>query len=128
MRKLYFLTAYIISIHGLLLFAQNCCEPSEFEITFIENEIRYQYGFILNATRVIKEWLLVYVERKGQCWFERIYNDKENKYYWYFGSHLVGGKQRHLWSESTRANALFLSTAVNLNSEPFRPSFQLVCK
>lgn len=98
-------------------------QPSEFEITFIEQGIRYQYGFELNATRVIREWLLAYIERKPQCWFEREYNPKTEKYNWNFGSHLHGGKQRNLWSESTRANALFLSTAVNLNSEQLRPIF-----
>lgn len=99
-------------------------QPSEFEVTFIDNNVRYQYGFALNATRVIKEWLLVYVERKAQRWFERDYDHKKNKYRWYFGSHLTGGKKQHqLWSESTRANALFLSTAVNLNSEQLRPIF-----
>lgn len=96
-------------------------QPSEFEITFIDGGVRYQYGFALNSTRVIKEWLLAYVERKAQRWFERDYNSKKDKYQWYFGSHLIGGKKQHnLWSESTRANALFLSTAVNLNSEQLR--------
>jgi len=99
-------------------------QPSEFEVTFIDNGVRYQYGFALNATRVIKEWLLVYVERKAQRWFERNYDDKKGKDRWYFGSHLVGGKKQHqLWSDSTRGNALFLSAAVNLNSEQLRPIF-----
>ncbi len=99
-------------------------QPSEFEVTFIDNGVRYQYGFALNATRVIKEWLLVYVERKAQRWFERDYDDKKGKELWYFGSHLVGGKKQHqLWSDSTRGNALFLSAAVNLNSEQLRPIF-----
>lgn len=99
-------------------------EPSEFEVIFINNGIRYQYGFALNTTRVIREWLLAYVERKAQRWFERKYDLKKNKDSWYFGSHLIGGKkQHHLWSESTRGNALFLSTAVNLNSEQLRPIF-----
>jgi len=98
-------------------------EPSEFEVTFIDNGIRYQYGFSLNSTRVVREWLLVYIERKAQRWFERKYDNKKDKDTWYFGSHLVGGKQRHLWSNSTRGNALFLSTAVNLNSEQLRPIF-----
>ena len=98
-------------------------ESSEFEITFIHEGVRYQYGFSLNRTRIIREWLLAYVERKAQCWFEREYDPEKGKYNWHFGSHLVGGKQRHLWSESTRANALFLSTAVNLNSDQLRPIF-----
>jgi len=99
-------------------------QPSEFEITFVDDGRRYQYGFALNTTRVVKEWLLVYVERKAQRWFERDYNAKKDNYEWHFGSHFIGGKkQHHLWSESTRINALFLSTAVNLNCEQLRPIY-----
>jgi AAA15 family ATPase/GTPase len=98
-------------------------EPTEFEVTIIEDHVRYQYGFELNTTRVTREWLLVYVERKAQRWFERKYDSKKSKDTWYFGTHFLGGKQRHLWSESTRGNALFLSAAVNLNCEQLRPLF-----
>ena len=112
-----------IPVSPFLFNIETSNQPSEFEITFIEQGIRYQYGFSLNATRIIREWLLVYVERKPQCWFEREYNPETQKYNWNFGSHLHGSKQRSLWSESTRANALFLSTAVNLNSEQLRPIF-----
>ncbi len=88
-------------------------EPTEFEITIIEDGIRYQYGFEVNTTRVTSEWLFACVKRKPQLWFERKYDPKKDKDTWNFGTHLVGGKQRDLWSESTRGNALFLSTAVN---------------
>jgi AAA15 family ATPase/GTPase len=98
-------------------------QPAEFEITFIENNIRYQYGFSLNSLRVVKEWLFANIGSKAQCWFERIYDDVQNKDIYKFGSHLMGGKQRNLWRDSTRGNALFLSTAVHLNSEQLRPIF-----
>lgn len=98
-------------------------QPSEFEITFVDAGVRYQYGFALTAARIVKEWLLVYVGRKAQCWFEREYNNKTDKDNWYLGSHLTGSNQRRMWKEATRANALFLSTAVNLNSEQLRPIF-----
>jgi AAA15 family ATPase/GTPase len=98
-------------------------EPTELEITIIEEGMRYQYGFEVNRTRVIREWLFACVKRKPQLWFERKYDPKKDKDIWDFGSHFLGGKQRHLWSESTRGNALFLSTAVNLNSEQLRPIF-----
>jgi len=98
-------------------------QPSEFEITLIEDNIRYQYGFEVNTTRVIREWLFAGVKRKPQLWFERKYDAKKDKDICDFGTHFLGGKQRHLWSESTRGNALFLSTAVNLNSEQLRPLF-----
>lgn len=98
-------------------------KPSVFEITILEKGVRYQYGFELNAMRIVGEWLLVYTGRKAQRWFERKLDPKTNRDIWHFGSHLEGGKQRYLWSESTRGNALFLSTAVNLNSEQLRPLF-----
>ncbi len=112
-----------LNVSPFLFETETVDQPSEFEVIFIDNGVRYQYGFSLNSTRIIREWLLAYVERKAQCWFEREYNFKNEKYDWHFGSHLNGGKQRHLWSKSTRANALFLSTAVNLNSEQLRPIF-----
>ncbi len=98
-------------------------QPTEFEIIFVEDGVRYQYGFALTSKRVVHEWLLAYVGRKAQRWFEREYDSKKGKDNWYLGSHLLGGQQRQLWKESTRANALFLSTAVNLNSEQLRPIF-----
>jgi AAA15 family ATPase/GTPase len=98
-------------------------EPTEFEITIFENGVRYQYGFEVNTTRVTREWLFACVKRKPQLWFERKYDSKKDKDIWDFGTHLLGGKQRNLWSESTRGNALLLSTAVNLNSEQLRPIF-----
>ena len=98
-------------------------QPTELEITFLEDGVRYQYGFAINQTRVVKEWLLVYKARKSQCWFEREYNQKTAQYDWYFGPHLLDSQRHNLWKESTRANALFLSTAVNLNSEQLRPIY-----
>ena len=40
---------------------------------------------------------------------------------WYFGSKFTGNKK--IWSESTRDNALFLSTAIQLNSEQLQPIY-----
>jgi len=114
----------LLNISPFRFDAKTTNQSSEFEITFIENNMRYQYGFALNATRVTKEWLLVYIKGKAQRWFERDYDHKKEKDQWYFGPHLTGGKKQHqLWSESTRGNALFLSSAVNLNSEQLRPIF-----
>ncbi len=96
-------------------------EPSEFEITFLSEGIRYQYGFALTAERITGEWLLVYNKPKPQEWFTREYDPKTNQDNYKFGSHLKG--QRKIWQEATRQNALFLSTAVQLNSEQLRSVF-----
>lgn len=96
-------------------------QASEFEIIFIQDEIRYQYGFKATRQRVIHEWLFAYPAGKAQRWFERSYDPKREKEAWYFGSKFLGSKKT--WQDHTRPNALFLSTAVQLNSEQLQPVF-----
>ncbi|WP_320035792.1 ATP-binding protein [Halarcobacter sp.] len=96
-------------------------EPTEFEIIFVSKEVRYQYGFILNTEKILEEWLYAFPEGPAQTWFEREYNQDEEKTDWYFGSKFNGNKK--IWSESTRKNALFLSTATQLNSEQLKPVY-----
>ena len=96
-------------------------KPSEFEITFITDGIRYQYGFSLLAERIISEWLLVYKTSKPQIWFDRRYNPETNEDEYTFSTFLAGEKK--LWQKSTRSNSLFLSKAVDLNSSALRPVF-----
>ncbi|MCA1779719.1 MAG: ATP-binding protein [Xanthomonadaceae bacterium] len=95
--------------------------PSEFEITFLVEGVRYQYGFAATAERIHEEWLLAYPKVRAQRWFGRVWNPDHKRYDWELGNNLTGEKQ--LWQKSTRDNALFLSTAVQLNSEQLRPVF-----
>ncbi len=96
-------------------------QPTEFEITFILKGVRYQYGFAMTPQRIVSEHLLVYKAFKPQRWFERHFDDQTGKDVYDFSSSLKGAKS--LWEEATRPNALFLSTAVQLNSEALRPVF-----
>lgn len=96
-------------------------EPSEFEIFFLQDNVRYQYGFAANRMRVTKEWLLAFPEGKAQRWYEREYDGTADEDKWYFGSKFSG--RRQLWQEATRKNALFLSTAIQLNNEQLKPVF-----
>jgi len=95
--------------------------PSEFEIHFIRDNVRYQYGFAATVDRVMHEWLLAYPEGRGQRWFERNYDSTSGKESWYFGPKFTG--RRKVWQEATRSNALFLSTAVQLNNDQLKPLF-----
>ncbi|EJZ2963057.1 ATP-binding protein, partial [Campylobacter coli] len=63
---------------------------------------------------------------RAQKWFERIYNEKEEKYNYSFGAKFLGSKQ--LWENSTRDNALFLSVAIQLNNEQLKPVFDFFLK
>jgi len=96
-------------------------EPTEFEVIFISKEIRYQYGFVLNSEKILEEWLFAFPEGPSQTWFEREYKEDKKDSDWYFGSKFSGNKK--IWSESTRPNALFLSTAIQLNSEQLQPVY-----
>ena len=96
-------------------------QPTAFEVTFVLGGVRYQYGFAMDAQRIVSEQLLVYKAFKPQRWFERRFDAESGKDVYEFGSGLKGAK--NLWEGATRPNALFLSVAVQLNSEALRPVF-----
>ena len=113
-----------INAKPFLFSASTKTEPSEFEVLFLHDEVRYQYGFSVNQTRVVHEWLIAYPEGRPQRWFERSYSELKNKKgeeIWYFGSKFKGRKS--VLQEATRSNALFLSTAVQLNNESLKPVY-----
>ncbi|WP_445936932.1 AAA family ATPase [Pseudomonas sp.] len=106
--------------------AESAKKPTEFEVTFILTDeggekVRYQYGFAMTSQRIVREHLLVYKAFKPQRWFERHLDAETGKDVYDFGSGLKGPK--NLWEGATRPNALFLSMAVQLNSEALRPVF-----
>jgi len=94
---------------------------TEFEVVFISEEIRYQYGFASTKNQIIEEWLIAFPKGRAQHWFARLWDEKKENYRWEMGNALQGKKQ--LWIESTRNNALFLSTAVQLNSQQLQPVY-----
>lgn len=96
-------------------------EPTLFEVTFVLAGVRYQYGFEFTPQRITSEWLLVYQKSKPQKWFDRRIAESDGKDKFEFGPHLAGAKRT--WQEATRPNALFLSTAVQLNSEILAPVY-----
>lgn len=96
---------------------------TEFEVIFIEGTVRYQYGFASNKARVVREWLIAYPEGRPQKWFEREYDETSNEDIYTFGSKFLGGRLRQEWKRATRNNALFLSVAVQFNSEQLKPVF-----
>jgi energy-coupling factor transporter ATP-binding protein EcfA2 len=100
-------------------------QPTEFEIHFIAGDgVRYQYGVSATARQVHEEWLIAYPHGRAQRWFERTHASSANTA-WKLGPNFLGSAaQRKVWQESTRDNALFLSTAVQLNNEQLQPAFQ----
>ncbi|MDM0115841.1 ATP-binding protein [Variovorax sp. J22R133] len=109
------------AVQAFRLNAESASEPTGFELTFILDGVRYQYGFAMTPQRIVSEHLLVYKAFKPQRWFERRFDAGTGKDVYEFGPGLKGPK--HLWEGATRPNALFLSMAVQLNSEALRPVF-----
>lgn len=94
---------------------------SEFEVAFIEEDVRYQYGFRCNRQRFTEEWLFAYPEGRTQKWFQRAFNPETGKDDYRFTTSFLGGRKRQDWREQTRENALFLSTAIQFNNEQLKP-------
>jgi len=96
--------------------------PCEFEVMFIEDKVRYQYGFAATHDHVSEEWLFAYPVGRPQRWFARKFDPKTKKEDWAFSTKFTGPKK--IWQEATRKNALFLSTAIQLNCEQLKPVFK----
>jgi len=101
-------------------------KPTEFEVIFIAEGIKYQYGFSVTSERVMEEWLYAFPKSRPQRWFIRAFDEAKDEYAWDFSSFFVGKKQT--WKDSTRNNSLFLSTAVMLNSEQLKPIYDWFTK
>lgn len=96
-------------------------EPTEFESVFIMDGVKYQYGFSTTKDKVLEEWLIAFPKSRPQRWFSRVFDEETQEYDYKFSDYLLG--QKTVWQNSTRENALFLSTAVQLNSEQLKPVF-----
>jgi AAA15 family ATPase/GTPase len=110
-----------ISVIPFLLDRTSRNEPTEFEAIFINDGIKYQYGFAAKNTHVVEEWLIAYPKGRPQRWFDRVFNEETEEDDYSFGDNFSG--QKSVWRKATRKNALFLSTAVQLNSDQLKPVF-----
>lgn len=110
------------NVQPFRLDSSSATQPTEFEVSFILDNVRYQYGFAMTSERIVREYLLVYKAYKPQRWFERFYDADNGKDIYEFSDHLKGSKK--VWEGATRPNSLFLSMAVQLNSESLRPVFE----
>jgi hypothetical protein len=97
-------------------------DTTEFEIDVLLDKVRYRYGFAYDDKAIRAERLLVYNTGKSQRWFERVWDDSEQREFWQPFSQNFSGP-RALWRDATRTTALFLTTAAQLNAEQLRPVF-----
>ena len=91
-------------------------DPSLFEVTFLLDRVRYQYGFQVSDERFLEEWLYAWPSGRKQVWFER--EDDVFK----FGENLRG--ENKVIEKVTRPDVPFLSVAVQHNHQQLAPVFE----
>ncbi|WP_242451492.1 AAA family ATPase [Fluviibacter phosphoraccumulans] len=47
--------------------------PTEFEVTFVADRVRYQYGYTVSHDRIHEEWLFAYPHGRPQKWLGRVW-------------------------------------------------------
>ncbi|MDO8713713.1 MAG: ATP-binding protein [Polynucleobacter sp.] len=105
-----------VPVEPFALDADSSNQPTEFELIFISDGVKYQYGFSASKQRILEEWLFAYPKKLPQKWLARHWNPEANSYvYQSCPSLKARAEQKNLWQNTTRQDALFLSTAVQLN-------------
>ncbi len=97
-------------------------QPTKFEISLLISGVRYQYGFSILKTKILREYLIVYRQKKAQTWFDRSWDAENHRYQYKYSAHFKGSKKT--WEETTRETVLYLSTAVALNSSQLKPIYE----
>ena len=90
-------------------------EPSTFEVSFLLDNCKYEYGFSTDDVEVAEEWLFAWPKGRKQVWFER------DRGHFTYGENLHGPNEAI--REATRPNALFLSTAAQFAHGQLGPLF-----
>lgn len=106
-----------------LLDKSHASEPSFFEVDLFEREVRYTYGFVVDATQVVEEWLYAYPQGKKQKWFVR--DSSQSKEFTF--SRFLSGENKVIQS-LTRSDSLFLSAAAQNNHQLLSPIFNWFSK
>jgi hypothetical protein len=88
-------------------------KPSEFEITFVADGVRFVFGFAVTPQRVVEEFLIAYPNGVPQRWYHRAFNARTQSYGWAKSS--TAFKQDKSLQAKTRENSLFLSVGPQFN-------------
>ncbi|MFJ6672531.1 ATP/GTP-binding protein [Actinosynnema sp. NPDC091369] len=94
-------------------------QPSVFVAEFVQDGVRYTYGFQVDDERVLSEWLYSYPEKRKRVLFDRS-GDRIK-----FGKAVASGAGKtEALEELLRPNALFLSLAAQSNVAVLLPPYR----
>ncbi|MBQ6489229.1 MAG: ATP-binding protein [Solobacterium sp.] len=94
-------------------------KPSSFEFVFIQNGIKYVYGYSATPKEIVKEYLYAYKSAKATTIFDR---DETRSEVYKFTVPSIKKELDPIVSKNTK-NKLFLSTATQWNSTETREAF-----
>lgn len=97
-----------INVEHFRLSTETEKKPSYFEVSFIQNQTRYRYGFEVTTSRVMNEWLFYAPKKQEVLLFTRNQDSFE------ISNHFSEGREL---DKKTRPNALFLSVVAQFNGE-----------
>ena len=110
-----------------MLVPENFNKPSLHRILFSVDNVIYNFGFSYNKTQVIEEFLEVADKSsRFRKMYERNWNELSGEYDYNFGEALSG--TRRVWADNTRRNALYISTAAQLNSQDLEAPFRWISR
>ncbi len=92
---------------------ESAAKPSEFEITFVADDVRFVFGFAVTPQRVVEEYLVAYPKGAPQRWYHRTFNATTKGYEWAKPS--TAFNQDKSLQDKTRENSLFVSVGPQFN-------------
>jgi AAA15 family ATPase/GTPase len=110
----------LIDVQPFLLNEVTSKEDSSFEVEFIEDGVRYQFGFTANQERITSEWLISYPRARPQELYRRQFDRGTERDEYIYGNQLEGGRLRRDWAAQTGAKTLYISRVVQASSEDFQ--------
>ena len=95
--------------------------PTRYRVVFSVQDIMYEFGIEINAVRILEEYLTIADKSsRFRRLYHRTWSQNNSEYEYIFGEALTGN--RVSWQNQTREDALYLSTAVLLNSDVLAPA------
>jgi AAA15 family ATPase/GTPase len=88
-------------------------KPSTFEVVFVKDQVRYNYGFSVDTEVVCHEWLYSYPKNHPRLLFERSIEKADSEPRFNFGPSWKGERRKLV--KMTRPDALFISVATQFN-------------
>lgn len=96
-------------------------KPSEFEITFVAEGVRYIFGLSVTPKRVTEEYLVAYPKGAPQRWYNRVFNEESKNYEWAKPS--TAFEDDKDLRKRTRENSLFLSVGPQFDHPQLTPVY-----